>query len=139
MKKYAFKFPENDWELFNLRLTYYESKMEVDSLIQLGLQNPSFVYDHTASEIIEFVCDYGKTKGQLKQAELWNKAELDKAIMFKFAKYQAQISFKLSDIIEAKKWAQIALDQAKKEGVQLANDDLLLKILAAKNENSIER
>ncbi len=130
MDKYTANFPENDWELFNLKLTYFESKMEVDSLIQLGLQNPTFVYEHTASEIIDFISENGKTAIQLKQAAEWNQRELNKSIQFKFAKYQAQISFKLSDVIEAKKWAKIAIDQAKKEGVQIANDDLLLRILA---------
>lgn len=138
MNQYDANFPQNDWELFNVKLFYFEAKNEVDSLIKLGLENPSFVYDHTASEIIEFICENGKTKEQFKQAEMWNKAELEKSVVYKFAKYQAQICFKLSDIVEAKKWAKIALEKAKNEGVQLNKDDELIRILASKKEGISE-
>jgi thioredoxin-related protein len=130
MNQYAVNFPQNDWELFNVKLFYFESKNEVDSLIKLGLDKPSFVDEHIASEIIEFICEHGKTKEHFKQAELWNQAELRKTIVFKFAKYQAQICFKLSDIEEAKRWAKIALEKAKNEGVQLSKDDELNRILS---------
>lgn len=133
MNKYATCFPSNDWELFNLKLTYFESKIEVDSLIQLGLKNPTFVHDHTASEIIEFLYKHGITKEQLKQAAEWNKDELNKTVVFKFAAYQAKLCYKLSDLTEAKKWAEIALDKAKNEGIQVAKDDELIMILASKN------
>lgn len=136
MNQYKKYFPQNEWELFNVKLFYYTSKVEVDSLIQLGLQNPSFVYDHTAAEILEFICKYGKTDAQFKQAELWNIAELDKQNSFKFAKFQAQIKYKQSDITEAQKWAKIAIEFAEKEGIKLTKEDQLLRDLVSDHSSS---
>jgi len=127
MNQYKKHFPQNEWELFNVKLYYYKSKIEVDSIIQLGLQNPTFIYDHTAAEIVEFICENGKTDAQFKQAELWNKAELDKQTTFQLAKYHAQIKYKQSDIPEAQKWAKIAIESARKEGLNLSKEDAFLQ------------
>ena len=108
---------------------YYKSKGDVDSIIHLGLKYPSFIDDNIASELIEFICKHGKTKAHFKQAEVWNKSVMKKSINFKLAKYQSKICYKLSDIIESKKWAQIAIKIAKYEGIQLSNNDELIKII----------
>jgi thioredoxin-related protein len=129
MNQYQKYFPQNEWELFNVKLFYYKSKIEVDSIIQLGLQYPSFIYDYTAIEMVEFICNYGKTDAQFRQAELWNIAELNKQTTFKLAKFQAQIKYKQSDIPEAQKWAKIAIESAEREGVLNYNDDVFLKKL----------
>ena len=126
MNQYQKHFPQNEWELFNVKLFYYKSKIEVDSIIQLGLQYPNFVYDHNAIEIVEFICEHGKTETQFRQAELWNTAELNKQTSFTLAKYQAQIKYKQSDIAEAQKWAKIAILEAKKDGVEISKDDEFL-------------
>jgi len=126
MNQYNKYFPQNEWELFNVKLYYYKSKMDIDSIVQLGLQNPTFIYDHTATEIVEFICENGKTDAQFKQAELWNKAELDKQTTFQLAKYHAQIKFKQSDILEAQKWAKIAIESASKEGLKLNEEEKVL-------------
>ena len=135
---YATNFQQLDWDLFNLKLFYFKSKIEVDSLIQLGLKYPSFVDDNIAAELIEFIYVNGKTKAHFKQAVEWNKSELKKYINFKLAKYQSQFFYKLSEITEAKKWAIIALDKAKIEGIQVSNDDELNKIINYTNEKSRE-
>ena len=132
INQYQLHFPQFEWELFNMKLFYYKSKVEVDSLIQLGLQNPSFVYDHNASEMVEFICNHGKTETHFKQAEIWNKAELDKQTSFELAKFQAQIKYKQSDILEAQKWAKIAMDFAKKEGISITKEDKFLIELVRK-------
>jgi len=36
---------------------------------------------------------------------------------FVFAKYQALLSYKMSDLAESKKWISIAKDLARKEGI----------------------
>jgi len=53
ISQYAINFPQLDWELFNLKLYYYKSKIEVDSLIQLGLKYPSYLSDQIVSEMID--------------------------------------------------------------------------------------
>ena len=126
MTQYKKYFPQFEWELFNMKLFYYESKVEVDSLIQLGSQNPNFVYDHNAAQIVEFIYKHGKTEAQFKQAELWIKAEIDKQVNYKFAKLMAQVKYKQSDMVEAKKFAKIAIECAKKEGLELSKEDKLL-------------
>jgi thioredoxin-related protein len=133
MNQYQKHFPQNEWELFNVKLFYYKSKIEVDSVILLGLQNPTFIYDYTATEMIEFICNYGKTDDQFRQAELWNEPELKKHTSFKHAKFQAQIKFKQSDIVEAQKWAKIALEEAEKEGIKLTSEDEMLKEIIIQN------
>ena len=135
IKLYASNFPQLDWELFNLKLFYFKTRIEVDSMIQIGIQHPAFVSDYIASELISSICKYGTTSEQFRQAEIWNKAELNKSVVFKFAKYQAQICYKLSDLTEAKKWAKIALEMAKKEGIDVMNDDELIMILGSTKEN----
>ena len=132
ISQYGNHFPQFGWDLFNLKLFYYKSKIEVDSLIQLGLKYPFFVEENIASELIEFICVHGKTKAHFKQAAVWNKSELKKCINFKLAKYQSQIFYKLSEITEAKKWAEIALDKASIEGMQVSNEYELIMILGCK-------
>ena len=39
INQYAINFPQLDWDLFNLKLFYYKSRNEVDSLILSGLNN----------------------------------------------------------------------------------------------------
>lgn len=130
MNQYQKNFPLNKWELFNVKLFYYTAKLEVDSLIQLGLQYPDFVYDYTAIELIEFIYEHGKTESHLKQAELWNLAELQKETNFTLAKFQAQLKFKQSDFVEAQKWAKYALELAEKEGIELTKEDEILKSIS---------
>lgn len=138
INQYAINFPQLDWDLFNLKLFYYKSKIEVDSLIQLGLKYASFVDDNISSELIELICLHGKTKAHFKQAEEWNKPELKKCINFKLAKCQSQICYKLSEITEAKKWAKIALKIAKNEGIQIPYDDELIMILGSTSNKTID-
>jgi hypothetical protein len=114
-------------------LFYYTTKLEVDSLVQLGLQYPDFVNDYTAIELVEFICKYGKTDFHLRQAELWNLAELKKETNFTLAKCQAQLKYKQSDFIEAQKWAKIAIELAEKEGVELTKEDEILKAISVQN------
>ena len=121
--RYQNLFPENAWELFQMNIFYFKNKVEVDSLIQLGLQNDSLVYDHTSDELAEFIVEHGSKESHYKQAELWNSAELKKAPNFKRAKLQARITVKQADWIEAQKWASLAIEAAKKENLELAVDD----------------
>ncbi len=133
MNQYQKNFPQNKWELFNVKLFYYTTKLEVDSLVQLGLQYPDFVYDYTAIELVEFICKHGKTESHFKQAELWNLAELKNSTNFTLAKFQAQLKYKQSDFIEAQKWAKIAIELAEKEGVELTKEDEILKAIFVQN------
>jgi hypothetical protein len=137
MNQYQKNFPENKWELFNAKQFYYTTKLEVDSLIQLGLQNPDFVYDYTAIELVEFICEHGKTDSQFKQAEVWNLAELKKETNFTLAKYQAQLKYKQSDFEEAQKWAKIANQLAEKEGVKLTKEDEILKSISVQDNYNV--
>jgi hypothetical protein len=121
--RYQNLFPENAWELFQMNIFYFKNKVEVDSLIQLGQKNDSFVYDHTSDELAEFIVEHGSKESHYKQAELWNSAELKKAPNFKRAKLQARITVKQADWIEAQKWASLAIEAAKKENLELAVDD----------------
>ena len=105
----------------------------MDSLIQLGLQYPDFVSDYTAIDLVEFICEHGKTESHFKQAELWNLAELQKETNFTLAKFQAQLKYKQSDFIEAQKWAKIAMQLAEKEGVKLSKEDEILKSISVQN------
>lgn len=116
-----------------MKLFYYTNKFEVDSLIQLGLQNPNFVSDHTAIDLVEFICEHGKTKSQFMQAELMDSTELQKEINFKLAKFQAQLNYKQSDFVDAQKWAKIAIELAEKEGVKLTKEDEILKVLSVQH------
>ena len=138
MNLYKEHFPQNEWELFNVKLYYFTTKIEVDSLIELGIQFPSFVSDHIAAKMIDFVCTYGNNTRQFLQARLWNKSMLEKATEYKFAKYQAQISYKLSEFVEASKWAQIALSIANKEGIDVSEDQELLQKIRSSNQTEIE-
>ncbi|MEN9290571.1 MAG: hypothetical protein RLZZ357_414 [Bacteroidota bacterium] len=133
MTQYEKNFPQNQWELFNVKLFYYTNKLEVDSLIQLGLENPNFVYDHTAQELVEFICEHGKTKSHFMQADLWNSTELRKETNFTLAKFQAQLKYKQADFAEAQKWAKIAIELAEKEGVELTKEDEILKVISVQN------
>lgn len=133
MNQYQKNFPENKWELFHAKQFYYTTKLDVDSLIQLGLQFPDFVYDYTAIELVEFICEHGKTESHFKQAELWNTAELKKETNFTLAKFQAQLKYKQSDFIEAQKWAKIAMQLAEKEGIKLTKEDEILKSISVQN------
>jgi hypothetical protein len=133
MNQYEKNFPQNQWELFNVKLFYYTNKLEVDSLIQLGLENPDFVYDHTAQELVEFICEHGKIKSHFMQADLWNSTELRKETNFTLAKFQAQLKYKQADFTEAQKWAKIAIELAEKEGVKLTKEDELLKVISVQN------
>jgi thioredoxin-related protein len=135
MNQYEKNFPLNKWESFNVKLFYYTTKLEVDSLVQLGLQYPDFVNDYTAIELVEFICKYGKTDFHLRQAELWNLAELKKEPNFTLAKCQAKLKYKQSDFIEAQKWAKIAIELAEKEGVELTKEDEILKAISVQNHS----
>jgi hypothetical protein len=136
MTQYEKNFPQNQWELFNVKLFYYTNKLEVDSLIQLGLENPNFVYDHTAQELVEFICEHGKTKSHFMQADLWNSTELRKETNFTLAKFQAQLKYKQADFTEAQKWAKIAIELAEKEGVELTKEDEILKVISVQNNSN---
>ncbi len=134
MMQYGTQFPEFKWELFNAQLFYYQTKMEIDSLIQLGIENPDFVTDYVASVLIDFICKNGKTKEHIEQALIWNRKELEQETSFELAKYHAMLSFKITDISESKKWIRIAKGQAKKEGINLKLDaDMNNLIDAIKN------
>lgn len=122
MRQYAHHFPEFKWELFNAQLFYYQTKMEIDSLIQLGVENPDFVTEYVASVLIDFICKNGKTMEHFEQALIWNRKELEQETSFELAKYHAMLSFKITDISESKKWIRIAKGQAKKEGINLKLD-----------------
>ena len=102
----------------------------MDSLIQLGLQHDSFVYDYTADQFVEFIAKNGSKKSQFKQAAFWNSRELNKEANFKRAKYQAQITTKQKDWNQAKHWAQVAIEAAKKESLEISADDMWLIGLA---------
>ena len=123
INRYASLFPENAWELFHVKLFYFENKVEVDSIIQLALQHDSFVYDHTSDKLVEFLIENGKTESHFKQANHWNSNELKKEVNFNRAKHQVQIAVKLSDMNQAKIWAKVVIEQASKEGVKLAAED----------------
>jgi hypothetical protein len=117
-------------------LFYYQTKMEIDSLILWGVENPDFVTEYVSSVLIDFICKHGKTKEHFEQALIWNRKELEQETSFQWAKNQALLSFKMTDLTEAKKWIRIAKDQAKKEGVNLELDaemkDLIKSIGNAK-------
>ena len=106
-----------------MNIFYFKNKVEVDSLIQIGLHNDSLVYDHTSDELAEFIVEHGTKESHFKQARLWNSAELKKAPNFKRAKLQARITVKLQIWNEAKHWASLAIEAAKKENHELAVED----------------
>jgi thioredoxin-related protein len=122
MNQYASNFPQFEWELFNAKLFYFEMKMEVDSLIDLGVKNPDFVSEHIAIMLVDFISKNGKTKSHFEQAIQWNKEEMEQEEQFVFAKYQALLSYKMSDLAESKKWISIAKDLARKEGIDLKSE-----------------
>lgn len=123
INRYASLFPENAWELFHVKLFYFETKVEVDSIIQLALQQDSFIYDHTSDKLVEFLIENGKTESHFKQANHWNSRELKKEVNFNRAKHQVQIAIKLSDRNQAKVWAAAAIDAAAKEELKLSAED----------------
>lgn len=123
INRYSSLFPENAWELFLVKLFYFENKIEVDSIIMMALQHDSFVYDYTSDKLVEFLIENGKTESHFKQANLWNSRELKKEVNFNRAKHQAQIAMKLSDMNQAKVWATAAIDAAAKEELKFAAED----------------
>lgn len=123
INRYELMFPQNQWEVFHLNLFYFKATNDVDSLIQLGLQHDSFVYDYTADQFVEFVIKNDSKKSHFKQAAIWNGRELNKETNFKRAKCQAQITTKQKDWSQAKHWAQVAIDAAKKENLEISPDD----------------
>lgn len=129
MKHYVSNFPHLKWELFNAKLFYYKSKMELDSMIQLGVENPDFVFEFVARDLIDFIYENGETNAHFQQALLWNEKELEVDKQFFYAKYQALLSFKLTDISESKKWIVIAKDLADKEGLDLKTDAEFKRLL----------
>jgi hypothetical protein len=74
---------------FPFEFILLQSNKDIDSLIQLGLQHDSFVYDYTADQFVEFIVKNGSKKSHFKQAAFWNSRELNKETNFKRAKYQA--------------------------------------------------
>jgi hypothetical protein len=123
INRYSSLFPENAWELFLVKLFYFENKIEVDSIIMMALQHDSFVYDYTSDKLVEFLIENGKTEFHFKQANLWNSRELKKEVNFNRSKHQAQIAMKLSDWNQAKVWATAAVDAAANEELKLAAED----------------
>ena len=95
MNFYESKFPELDWELINLKLYYYKSKIEVDSLIQLGLKYPSYISDQIVFEMIDFIIEKGTPKEQFLRARNWNNANIKKFSELIYFKYQNQLNNKL--------------------------------------------
>ena len=130
INRYQRMFPENQWEVFHLNLFYFQEKNDVDSLIQLGLQHDSFVYDYTADQFVEFIVKNGSKKSHFKQATFWNSRELNKETNFKRAKYQAQITARQKDWNQAKHWAQVAIEATKKENIEISTADKWLSELA---------
>ena len=130
INRYDLMFPQNQWEVFHLNLFYFKATNDVDSLIQLGLQHDSFVYDYTADQFVEFIVKNGSKKSHFTQAAFWNSRELNKETNFKRAKHQAQITTKQKDRNQAKHWAQVAIEAAKKENLEISPDDKWLIDLA---------
>lgn len=130
INRYQRMFPENQWEVFHLNLFYFQAKYDVDSLIQLGLQHDSFVYDYTADQFVEFIIKNGSKKSHFKQATFWNIRELNKETNFKRAKHQVQITAKQNDRNQAKYWAQVAIKAAKKENLEISPEEKWISELA---------
>jgi hypothetical protein len=130
INRYDLMFPQNQWEVFHLNLFYFQEKNDVDSLIQLGLQHDSFVYDYTADQFVEFIVKNGSKKSHFKQATFWNSRELNKETNFKRAKHQAQITARQKDWNQAKYWAQVAIEATKKENIEISPADKWLSELA---------
>lgn len=130
INRYQRMFPENQWEVFHLNLFYFQAKYDVDSLIQLGLQHDSFVYDYTADQFVEFIIKNGSKKSHFKQATFWNIRELNKETNFKRAKHQVQITAKQNDWNQAKYWAQVAIKAAKKENLEISPEEKWISELA---------
>lgn len=129
INQYAINFPQLDWDLFNLKLFYYKSKIEVDSLIQLGLNYPSYISDQIVSEMINFIIKQGTQKEHFIQAQNWNHLIVEKASKMDFSKFEAQLCFKLLDIPEAKKWLKIALELLNKDSDEILEiEDLQRKL-----------
>ena len=122
MSEFQIHFPEDKWELFNAKLFYYQTKLDVDGLIKLGVENPDYVSEHIALEMIEFIYKSGSTEEHFRQASKWNWVEFEKSASYDLAKNQALLSFKLNDLVETRRWIEITKEQAKKEGVNLELD-----------------
>lgn len=122
MSEFQIHFPEDKWELFNAKLFYFQTKKDVDSLINLGVENPDYVSEHIALEMIEFIYKFGSTEEHFRQASKWNWVEFEKSASYDLAKNQALLSFKLNDLVETRRWIEITKEQAKKEGVNLELD-----------------
>lgn len=122
MSEFQIHFPEDKWELFNAKLFYFQTKMDVDGLIKLGVENPDYVSEHIALEMIEFIYKFGSTEEHFRQASKWNLVEFEKSASYDLAKNQALLNFKLNDLVETRRWIGIAKDLAKKEGVNLELD-----------------
>lgn len=130
INRYQRMFPENQWEVFHLNLFYFQEKNDVDSLIQLGLQHDSFVYDYTADQFVEFIVKNGSKKSHFKQATFWNSRELNKETNFKRAKHQAQITARQKDWNQAQYWAQVTIKAAKKENLKISPEEKWISELA---------
>lgn len=75
------------------------------------------------NKLIEFIVKNGSKKSHFKQAAFWNIRELNMETNFKRAKHQAQITAKQKDWNQAKHWAQVAIEAAKKENLEISTDD----------------
>ena len=82
------------------------------------------------NKLIEFIVKNGSKKSHFKQANHWNSRELNKETNFKRAKHQAQITARQKDWNQAKHWAQVAIEAAKKENLEISTDDKWLIDLA---------
>ncbi len=123
MQQYVTNFPQFKWELFNAKLYYYQSKMELDSMIRLGQENPEFVFEFVASQIVAHVCEYGQIEEHFQQALKWNSEELEKEITYTLAKHQAILYQKIQSKKEARQWAKKAIAIAQQENITLSEND----------------
>jgi histone acetyltransferase (RNA polymerase elongator complex component) len=82
------------------------------------------------NKLIEFIVKNGSKKSHFKQAAFWNIRELNMETNFKRAKHQAQITAKQKDWNQAKHWAQVAIEAAKKENLEISTEEKWISELA---------
>lgn len=129
MSEFQIHFPEDKWELFNAKLFYYQTKLDVDGLIKLGVENPDYVSEHIALEMIEFIYKFGSTVEHFRQASIWNRVEFEKSASYDLAKIQALLNFKLNDLVETRRWIEIAKEKANDEGIKVESDAELKNLI----------
>jgi hypothetical protein len=92
-------------------------------MIRLGQENPEFVFEFVASQIVAHVCEYGQSEEHFQQALKWNSEELEKEITYTLAKHQAILYQKIQSKKEAHQWAKKAIAIAQQENITLSEND----------------